>query len=98
MAGKTYYILVERSKEVVELTEYIVKVHRKGIIVLPSELRKKYGIKEGSEVLLIDEGEQVILLPRQGLEDLYGAARKYGPIIDKMIKELAEERELEARS
>ena len=83
---------------VVKLTEYVVKVHRKGMIALPPELREKYGIEEGSEVVLVDEGGQVILLPKRRLEDLYGMAKEYGPIIDEMIRELAEERELEARS
>ena len=40
----------------------------------------------------------MLLLPRQGLEDLYGIAREHGPIIDEMVKELAEERNLEAGS
>ena len=78
--------------------EYVVKVHKKGLVVLPSELRRKYGIKQGSEIILIDEGDHVLLLPRQGLEDLYGIAREHGPIINEMVKELAEERNLEAGS
>lgn len=82
----------------IELAEYVVKVSREGAIVLPPELREKYGIREGSEVVLVDEGERIVLLPKQGLEDLYGMAREYGPIIDEMIRELMEDRRLEARS
>jgi len=81
-----------------ETGEYVVKVHRKGLIVLPAELRRRYGIKEGSEVILIDEVDRVVLIPRQGLEELYGMAKTYGTVIDDMIRELHGERRDEARS
>ena len=35
----------------------------KGQIVIPSELRRKYGLKEGVRIQLIDAGEQIILQP-----------------------------------
>jgi AbrB family looped-hinge helix DNA binding protein len=35
----------------------------KGQIVIPSELRRKYGLKEGVRIQLIDDGEQIILQP-----------------------------------
>lgn len=35
----------------------------KGQIVIPAELRKKYGIKPGTRVRFIDEGERIVLQP-----------------------------------
>jgi len=78
------------------MASYVVKVHKKGLMVLPAKLRKKYGIREGSEVVLVDEGSQIVLVPRQGLESLYGLAKEHAATIDEMIKELHEERKREA--
>lgn len=38
-------------------------ITRKGQIVIPSRLRRKYGIKVGTPIQLIDDGEQIILKP-----------------------------------
>ena len=35
----------------------------KGQIVIPSELRRKYGLKEGVRIQVIDDGEQIVLQP-----------------------------------
>jgi len=80
------------------MSKYIVKIHHKGLMVLPAELRKKYGIKEGSEAVLIDENTYIALVPRSRLIDLYGFAKEHSKVIDKMIREVHEERKVEARS
>ncbi len=35
----------------------------KGQIVIPSALRRKYGIKVGAKILVFDDGESIILKP-----------------------------------
>jgi AbrB family looped-hinge helix DNA binding protein len=35
----------------------------KGQIVIPSGLRRKYGLKGGIRIRLVDDGEQIILKP-----------------------------------
>jgi AbrB family looped-hinge helix DNA binding protein len=35
----------------------------KGQIVIPSSLRRKYGLKGGIRIRLVDDGEQIILKP-----------------------------------
>ena len=77
--------------------KYVVKVHRKGLIILPAELRRKYGIREGGEVILIDEDARIVLIPRVKLADLYGSAKDYGKVIDEIIREIYEERSIGAR-
>ena len=38
-------------------------VSTKGQLVIPAELRRKYGIKPGTRVEVIDRGDQIILQP-----------------------------------
>jgi AbrB family looped-hinge helix DNA binding protein len=35
----------------------------KGQIVIPSSLRRKFGLKEGVRIQLLDDGEQIVLKP-----------------------------------
>lgn len=41
----------------------IVKTTVKGQIVIPADIRKKYGIKHGSRVEVIDRGGRIVLRP-----------------------------------
>jgi len=38
-------------------------VSTKGQLVIPAELRRKYGIKPGTRVEVIDRGDQIVLQP-----------------------------------
>jgi len=40
-----------------------VKISTKGQIVLPAELRRKYGIEAGSEVEILDFGGEIVIVP-----------------------------------
>jgi AbrB family looped-hinge helix DNA binding protein len=66
----------------------------KGQIVIPVALRRKYGIKKGTRIQVIDKGDQIILNPlsaeviKAKLEKLQGIV-KGGP---SMTKELEAER------
>ena len=61
----------------------------KGQIVIPSALRRKYGIKVGTKILVYDDGERIILRPvtEQYLQKLQGALKGQGA-----LKVLLEER------
>jgi AbrB family looped-hinge helix DNA binding protein len=61
----------------------------KGRIVLSSALRRKYGIKVGTRILIYDDGERIILKPvtEQYLRKLQGVLRGKGA-----LKTLREER------
>jgi AbrB family looped-hinge helix DNA binding protein len=41
----------------------VVKVSQKGWLVIPAELRKKYGIKPGTSVTFVDYGGVLALVP-----------------------------------
>ena len=61
----------------------------KGQIVIPSALRRKYGIKVGTRILVYDDGESIILKPvtEQYLRNLQGSIKGKGS-----LKILTEER------
>ncbi len=80
------------------MADYVVKVRGKGMIILPKEVVEKYGLKEGSELLLRDEGGRMTLELRYSIEDLFGVAREHATALYEAIRELHEERRREARS
>ncbi|MCQ4336075.1 MAG: AbrB/MazE/SpoVT family DNA-binding domain-containing protein [Sulfolobales archaeon] len=62
-----------------------VKVHRKGIIVIPAEVRRRLNVKEGSVMELEVEGDKIVLKRKMTLLDMYGADKEMG---DSALKEL----------
>ena len=54
----------------------------KGQIVIPAKLRKKYGIKEGTKIIVTDNGEAIILKPitEQYLRTLQGSLKGSGAL------------------
>ena len=61
----------------------------KGQIVIPAELRKKYGITAGTRIIVLDTGDEIVLKPltRQYLKNLRGSLKGSGA-----LKVLIEER------
>ncbi len=64
----------------------IVKVHQKGIIVLPKSIRKKAGIEEGMLLEVLVEDNRVVLKPLDLWDRVWGCGKGKGS---------AEEAELE---
>ncbi len=53
-------------------------VTRKGQVTIPAPLRKKYGIKEGMKIEVLDAEAGLVLRPIPRMEDLWGVdAGKY---------------------
>jgi AbrB family looped-hinge helix DNA binding protein len=67
-------------------------VTAKGQIVIPAELRRKYGIKSGTRIVIIDNGDSITLKPitEQYISSLRGSLRGKG-----VLKALVEERRLD---
>lgn len=61
----------------------------KGQIVIPATLRRKYGIKNGTKIIVTDGGDAIILKPvtEQYLKNLQGSLKGKGG-----LKVLMEER------
>jgi AbrB family looped-hinge helix DNA binding protein len=72
---------------------YTSKVSEKGWIVIPKQLRLKYGLKKGSQLQIVDYGDVLTLvpLPDDPVETLQGLL-KDGP---SLTAELLAERALE---
>ncbi|HEY4690499.1 MAG TPA: AbrB/MazE/SpoVT family DNA-binding domain-containing protein [Anaerolineae bacterium] len=68
----------------------------KGQIVIPSSLRRKYGIKVGTKILVYDDGERIILKPvtENYLKGLQGTLKGKGAL-KTLLQERAKERERE---
>lgn len=64
----------------------------KGQIVIPAKIRKKYGIKAGTKIEVIDEGERIVLQPITPayVRSLRGKYKGKG-----LLKELCEEKKQE---
>ncbi|RCK74787.1 MAG: hypothetical protein ANABAC_1504 [Anaerolineae bacterium] len=64
-------------------------VTEKGQIVIPAELRRKYQIKAGTRIYLIDTGDAILLKPmtEETLKNLQGRLKGKG-----VLKSLLEER------
>ncbi len=54
------------------LSEKTVLVTRKGQVTIPVSKRKKYGIREGMQVLMSDSSEGIMIKPITPIEDLAG--------------------------
>ena len=61
----------------------------KGQIVIPASLRRKYGIKNGTKIIVLDNGESIVLKPitEQYLQKMQGSLKGKGG-----MKVLLEER------
>lgn len=66
----------------------------KGQIVIPAILRRKYGIKEGTRIVISDNGDSIILKPitEEYLKKLQGSLKGKGA-----LKALLNEKLIEAQ-
>ena len=68
----------------------------KGQIVIPAALRRKYGIKKGTKIIITDNGESIILKPvtEQYLKNLQGSLKGTGAL-KVLLEERRKDRERE---
>ncbi|RLG60094.1 MAG: AbrB/MazE/SpoVT family DNA-binding domain-containing protein [Candidatus Hydrothermarchaeota archaeon] len=70
----------------------VVKLSSKGQIVIPADIRKKYGLRPGSRVEIFDMEGQIVLcsIPEDPIEAAHGflSSRRS---ISEMLKEAREE-------
>lgn len=68
-----------------------IRMMRKGQVVIPARIRKKYALKEGS-MLVVEEGQGVIkLMPKVKLRSLWGTWPELD--FETISKEIIEDRE-----
>lgn len=83
--------MLESSNEAARLS-YETKVTRQGQTTIPKPLRDKYGIQEGDEVIYIDLGDHmaVIPVPKHPLKVLEGLKVDVEESVHEMRKEARE--------
>jgi AbrB family looped-hinge helix DNA binding protein len=78
---------------------YLVKVRKKGLIVIPSEVRKRLGITPGIKLELLVEGDSLRLLVPRDLRSFFGIDGEKALEAAKLIlEERRREREQEVRA
>ncbi|MCY0883592.1 AbrB/MazE/SpoVT family DNA-binding domain-containing protein [Acidianus infernus] len=81
------------------MERYRVKVYKKGIIVIPKEVRESIGIKEGDIVELIVDGDKVRIEKPKTLLDLFGIdGDKAVEVAKAIVEERRKEVEREVRT
>ncbi|MBI2966708.1 MAG: AbrB/MazE/SpoVT family DNA-binding domain-containing protein [Bacteroidetes bacterium] len=68
----------------------------KGQIVIPKRIRRKYGIKPGTKIAIIEKNGEIILkaMTKEYFESFAGILKGEGSILEELMKEKAIEREL----
>jgi len=71
----------------------IVKVTRRGQTTIPAEIREKFEIKEGDELIVVATEKGILFKPIPKLEDMAGIDAEYGTPeeLKKEIDKLREE-------
>ena len=90
------YLYDSNYSNIMEKLESIVKVSRKGQIVIPKEVREKLGIKSGGKLAVIVRDDEIILRKIDKLNFLEISSRISSVIekenidVDKLIMEAVE--------
>lgn len=68
----------------------------KGQVVIPARLRRKFGIKKGTQVYLYDRDGEIIIKPitDEYIQSMAGITRTKGRLLKVLKKEKEKEREL----
>jgi AbrB family looped-hinge helix DNA binding protein len=67
-----------------------IRMSRKGQVVIPAQIRKKYNLKEGHMLFLEEEDGSIKLMPRTKLRSLCGTWSDLD--IESATKEIIEDR------
>jgi AbrB family looped-hinge helix DNA binding protein len=70
-----------------------VLVTRKGQITIPVEIRRKFGIEEGSRVEVVEEEGMIVIRKRPSIFDLAGSGAGKGDVreLKRMLDQMREE-------
>lgn len=71
----------------------------KGQVVIPSKIRKKYDIKKGTKLCIIEKGDQIILQPltKEYFEKMAGILNTKGKLTKTILEERAKEKTIEVK-
>jgi AbrB family looped-hinge helix DNA binding protein len=71
-----------------------IKVSQKGWVVIPAELRRKYGLEPGDEVQVVDYGGVLSLIPvsEDPIEVAAGMLKGNTSLTEALLKERAKDK------
>jgi len=74
----------------------VAVVRSKGQIVIPAKIRKKFGIKNGSRIALIEKDEKIIMQPldKEYFNNLAGILDEKGKMLKSLIDDKKKEKVL----
>lgn len=77
----------------------ILTISNKGWVVIPAELRKKYNLTPGTEVVIVDYGGVLSILPafKNPIEDGVGLSKGADSLTAEIVEEHRRERERESQ-
>lgn len=69
------------------------RVNAKGQYVIPADLRKKYGIKNGTQLIALDENGKILLMPMEGfINSLQGLLKGGKYTLQDFLRERRQDR------
>jgi len=74
----------------------VATVTSKSMVTIPSAIRKKYGLHQGSKVKFVEMEEGLMVVPLKSLKEMRGIDKARAAIIIEGVKELSRERREEA--
>jgi AbrB family looped-hinge helix DNA binding protein len=83
---------------VIENMGQTATVTSKSMVTIPSKIRKKYSLRQGSKVEFVEVDGGLFLVPVKTLRELRGAGKENAGALISGIKELEREHRKEARS
>ena len=73
----------------------IVKVTNRGMVTIPASLRKKYGLKDGDQVIVVEDEGRLKIIPIESIKSLQKRSITTKEMLEILKKSREEELELE---
>ncbi len=75
----------------------VATVTSKSMVTIPSKIRKKYSLRQGSKVEFVEVEDGLLLVPLRSLRELRGAGKDKSGFLISAVKELEREHREEAK-
>jgi AbrB family looped-hinge helix DNA binding protein len=72
-------------------------VTSKSMVTIPSSIRRRYGIEEGSKVQFVEVDGAIVLVPVKTLTEMGGLDKPHVKVLMESVRELNREHRKEAR-
>lgn len=70
------------------IAKNIVKITNRGMVSIPAAFRKKYNLKDGNYVMVVEDEGTLRLIPIRSTKEL----QEMGPTVEEVLKVLKESR------